>query len=268
MAATSPVDDTTLGSVPMGTDEHVDAAVSATAGAAPELRNQSVYDRAYAIRAAMDALERRSETIVDAMAREVGKPVDEAREELESAIDSGRSYAEDAVRLFGEGTPSKSDDRLNFTRREPYGPAAVVTPWNYPVEIPVDHISAALVTGNPVTWNPASEAALTASHVARSFAEAPLPDGAFNLVPGSGSTVGAALIDHEAVRLVASTPRGPTAAPRRYRRWPPVPRRRARRGCRSRESGRRSGGARRGCPPPRAGRRTRCPRRPAGRSLR
>jgi acyl-CoA reductase-like NAD-dependent aldehyde dehydrogenase len=128
MAATSPVDDSTLGSVPMGTGEHVDAAVSATAGAAPELRDQSVYDRAYAIRAAMDALERRSETIVDAMAREVGKPVDEAREELENAIDSGRFYAEDAVRLFGEVTPSKFDDRLNFTRREPYGPAAIVTP--------------------------------------------------------------------------------------------------------------------------------------------
>ena len=213
MAATSPVDDSTLGSVPMGTGEHVDAAVSATAGAAPELRDQSVYDRADAIRATMDALERRSETIVDAMAREVGKPVDEAREELESAINSGRSYAEDAVRLFGEVTPSKFDDRLNFTRREPYGPAAVVTPWNYPVEIPIDHVSAALVTGNPVTWNPASEAALTASHVARSFAEAPLPDGAFNFVPGSGSTVGAALIDHEAVRLVAFT--GSTAVGQR-----------------------------------------------------
>jgi acyl-CoA reductase-like NAD-dependent aldehyde dehydrogenase len=68
------------------------------------------------------------------MAREVGKPVDEAREDLESAIDSGRSDAEDAVRLSGEVTPSKFDDRLNFTRREPDGPAAVVTPWNYPVD--------------------------------------------------------------------------------------------------------------------------------------
>jgi len=142
MAATSPVDDSTLGSVQMGTGEPVDVAISVTADAAPELRDQSVSDRADALRAGMDALERPSETIVDAMAREVGKPVDEAGEDLESAIDSGRSDAEDAVRLSGEVTPSKFDDRLNFTQREPDGPAAVVTPRNYPV----DHEAVRLVT--------------------------------------------------------------------------------------------------------------------------
>jgi len=209
----SPVDDEQLGTVPEGTTDHVETAVSASVEAARAFRNTNVYDRAEALREAMDDLERRSETIVDAMAREVGKPLEEAREELESAIHSGRSYAEDAVRLFGEVTPSRFEDRLNFTRREPYGPAAVITPWNYPVEIPVDHLSAALVSGNTVTWNPASEASLTASHVARAFAGAPFPCGAFNFVPGSGGTVGAGLSEHQAIRLVAFT--GSTAVGQR-----------------------------------------------------
>jgi acyl-CoA reductase-like NAD-dependent aldehyde dehydrogenase len=201
----SPVDDAVLGSVPTGTTDHVDAAVGATVETATEFRELNVYERADAVTAAMDALEDRSEEVAETMAREVGKPVGEAREEVESAVYSGRSYAEDAVRLFGEVTPSQFEDRHNFTRREPHGPAAVVTPWNYPLEIATDHLSAALVTGNPVTWNPASEATLTASHVAEAFAGTDLPDGAFNFVPGSGSTVGAALVEHEDVRLVAFT---------------------------------------------------------------
>jgi len=209
----SPVDDEQLGTVPEGTTDHVETAVSASVEAARGFRNTNVYDRADALREAMDDLERRSETIVETMAREVGKPLEEAREELESAIHSGRSYAEDAVRLFGEVTPSRFEDRLNFTRREPYGPAAVITPWNYPVEIPVDHLSAALVSGNTVTWNPASEASLTASHVARAFAATSFPCGAFNFVPGSGGTVGAALSEHQAIRLVAFT--GSTAVGQR-----------------------------------------------------
>ncbi|PSQ03081.1 aldehyde dehydrogenase [Halobacteriales archaeon QS_4_69_31] len=201
----SPVDDGVLGSVPSGTAEHVDEAVGATAAVATEFRELNVYERAEAVKAAMAAIEERADSIAETMAREVGKPVDEAREEIDSAVLSGRSYAEDAVRLFGEVTPSRFEDRLNYTQREPYGPAAVVTPWNYPLEIPTDHLSAALVTGNPVTWKPASDAVLTATHVAEAFARAPLPEGAFNFVPGSGSTVGAALAGHEAVRLVAFT---------------------------------------------------------------
>jgi acyl-CoA reductase-like NAD-dependent aldehyde dehydrogenase len=212
MVARSAVDDA-LGSVPEGTPEHVERAVSATVEVAPKFRRTNVYDRADALRTAVDALEERRERIVETMAREVGKPLAEAREEFDSAVNSGRSYAADAERLFGEVTPSKFDDRFNYTQREPYGPAAVITPWNYPVEIPVDHLSAALVTGNPVTWNPASETALTAYLVAQAFANAPFPNGAFNFVTGPGSTVGAALTEHEAIRLVAFT--GSTAVGQR-----------------------------------------------------
>lgn len=205
ITARSPIDDSTLGSVSCGTHDHVNKAVRTTVEAATPFREMNVHDRADTIRSAMNWLEERADKIVETMARETGKPLDEARTELESAVRSGRSYAEDAVRLFGEVTPSKFEDRLNFTQREPYGPTAVITPWNYPFEIPTDHLSAALVTGNPVTWKPASEATLTASYIARAFAQTSLPDGAFNFVPGPGSTVGTALSRHENIRLIAFT---------------------------------------------------------------
>ena len=201
----SPIDDGALDSVACGTSEHVEEAVTATTETAREFGEMNVHDRAEAITAAMNQLEERSDEIVETMARETGKPLHEARTELESAVHSGRAYAEDAIRLSGEVTRSKFEDRLNFTQREPYGPAGIITPWNYPFEIPTDHLSAALVTGNPVTWNPASEAALTAVHIAEAFAATPLPDGAFNFVPGPGSSVGATLSQHDAIRLVAFT---------------------------------------------------------------
>lgn len=203
--ATSPIDGSALGTIAAGTAAHVDDAVAATVDASTELREMNVHRRAEAIETAMAVIEDRIDEIVSTMTEEVGKTQNEAREEVESAIRSGRGYAADAVRLRGEVTRSQYGDRHNFTRREPYGPAGVITPWNYPFEIPTDHLSAALVTGNPVTWNPASEAALTATHIAGAFAETSLPDGAFNFVPGSGGTVGAALSGHQDVRLVAFT---------------------------------------------------------------
>lgn len=203
--ATSPIDGSTLGTVAAGSEAHVDDAVRATVEASDALRELNVHQRAEAIETAMDVLEDRLEEIVSTMTEEVGKTTSEAREEVESAVRSGREYAADAVRLTGEVTRSQYDDRHNFTRREPHGPAGVITPWNYPFEIPTDHLSAALVTGNPVTWNPASEAALTATHIAAAFASTSLPDGAFNFVPGAGGTVGAALSGHQDVRLLAFT---------------------------------------------------------------
>lgn len=202
---TSPIDGSALESVATGTPAHVHDAVEATVDASDALREMNVHQRGEIINAAMDAIENRTDEIISTMTAEVGKTTSEAREEVESTIRSGREYAADAVRLSGEVTRSEYDDRHNFTRREPYGPAGVITPWNYPFEIPTDHLSAALVTGNPVTWNPASEAALTATHIASAFAETSLPDGAFNFVPGPGSTVGAALSGHPEVRLLAFT---------------------------------------------------------------
>jgi len=202
---TSPIDGSSLEAVAAGTENHVEDAVSATVNTSDTLRDMNVHQRAEAITTAMDVIESRIDEIANTMTMEVGKTTSEAHEEIESAVYSGREYAADAVRLSGEVTRSQYDDRHNFTRREPYGPAGIITPWNYPFEIPMDHLSAAIVTGNPVTWKPASEAALTATHIASAFAETSLPDGAFNFIPGSGGTVGAALSEHQDIRLLAFT---------------------------------------------------------------
>lgn len=201
----SPIDDAELGTVPAGTPVDVDEAVAATQSVANQLRDQTVSERTDAIEDALNRLRDASDEIAETIAREVGKPLSEARAEVAGGIESGKEYCHDAARLFGDVTNSLHRDRLTFTRREPYGPTGIVTPWNYPFEIPLGHLCAALAVGNPVVWNPASETSLSAAHVARAFSESPLPDGAFNFVTGRGSTVGSAIVEHPAIRFVAFT---------------------------------------------------------------
>jgi acyl-CoA reductase-like NAD-dependent aldehyde dehydrogenase len=202
---TSPRDDGPLETVPTTTPMDVNTAVAAATQAEEPLREMGVYNRAEALAMALDALDDQIQMIAETMAQEAGKPLSEARAEIKEGIHSGREYGHDAARLFGEVPPSTSVGRHNFTRREPYGATAVVTPWNYPFEIPAGHLFAAIVVGNPVVWNPATATTLTGYHLAEALSECPLPDGTFNFVPGPGSTTGDALVKHEAIRLIAFT---------------------------------------------------------------
>jgi acyl-CoA reductase-like NAD-dependent aldehyde dehydrogenase len=202
---TSPINDEVLTTVPAGTESTVGDAVGAAEQASKRLTEMTPRERADALNAVADHLAARIDEVAESMAREVGKPLSEARAEVEGGIHSARAYGEDAVRLFGEVTTSTTANRFNHTRREPYGPTAVITPWNYPFEIPMGHLCGAIAVGNPVVWKPATETSVTGYHIADAFAESPLPDGAFNLVTGHGSTVGTAMVENPAVRLVAFT---------------------------------------------------------------
>jgi acyl-CoA reductase-like NAD-dependent aldehyde dehydrogenase len=202
---TSPVDDAVLTTIPAGTERDVANGVEAAKRASDELAGMTAAERAEALTAVADHLRERADELAETLAREVGKPLSEAHAEVDGGIHSARAYGEDALRLFGDVTTSTTSDRLNLTRREPYGPTGVITPWNYPFEIPMGHLCAAIAVGNPVVWKPAAETSLIGYHIAEAFAESPLPDGSFNLVPGRGSTVGSALVEHPAIRLVAFT---------------------------------------------------------------
>ncbi|MCY4731569.1 aldehyde dehydrogenase family protein [Natronomonas gomsonensis] len=202
---TSPIDDAVLTTVPSGTERDVASAVAAAERASDTLADMTVGDRAEGLEAVADHLRERADELAETLAREVGKPLSEAHAEVDGGIHSARAYGEDALRLFGDVTHSSMPDRLNFTRREPYGPTGIITPWNYPFEIPMGHLCAAIAVGNPVVWKPAATTSLIGHHIAEAFAESPLPEGAFNFVTGRGSTVGSALVNHPEIRLIAFT---------------------------------------------------------------
>ena len=147
----------------------------------------------------------RREALAQAMSREVGKPIAEARGEVARGEVILRYYAGEAVRQIGDVIPAQAPDALQLTLREPLGVVGLITPWNFPFAIPLWKAAPALAFGNTVVLKPAEDASAMAALLAETAAQAGLPAGVFNVVPGTGATVGAALIAAAPVRAVSFT---------------------------------------------------------------
>jgi acyl-CoA reductase-like NAD-dependent aldehyde dehydrogenase len=189
---------------PVGTAADVDAAAAAATTAFASWRNQSGPARADALYRWGDAIAARSEELAQAMAREVGKPISEARGEVARATVICRFYAGEAVREVGDVIPAQAADALQFTLRDPVGPIGLVTPWNFPLAIPLWKAAPALAFGNTVILKPSEHCPRVSHLLAETALAAQLPNGVFNVVHGDGTT-GAALIAHGQVRAVSFT---------------------------------------------------------------
>jgi aldehyde dehydrogenase (NAD+) len=198
--------------VPQGSMDDVRAATKAAADALPAWRGLTGPARAEHLHKWSGVIAERAEEIAQAIAREVGKPIGESRGEVARAVVILRYYAGEAVREMGEVIPAQSAGALQFTLREPLGVVALITPWNFPIAIPLWKAAPALAFGNTVVLKPAE----TSSHIATLLAEtalaAGIPSGVFNVVLGAGATVGAALVEAPEVRAVSFTGSGAVGA--------------------------------------------------------
>lgn len=148
---------------------------------------------------------KRSEELAKALTLEEGKTLNEARGEVQKAAIFLDFAAGEGRRLNGETIPSELPRTFAFTTRSPLGVVGLITPWNFPVAIPVWKIAPALVCGNTVVFKPASLTPWTAQIVVECFAEAGLPPGVLNLVTGSGSKVGQTIVEHPDVVALSFT---------------------------------------------------------------
>ncbi len=139
------------------------------------------------------------------MSTEMGKPLREARGETLRAAQILRYAASEAFRPVGEHFEQSATGAQVSTRRRPLGVVGLITPWNFPIAIPVWKLAPALIYGNTVVLKLAFEAPRTGLHVAEAFAEAGLPAGVLNVLTGRGSTVGAALVRDPRVRAISFT---------------------------------------------------------------
>lgn len=151
------------------------------------------------------ALEAQLEELAVIASMEMGKPIVEMRGEVMRGVNLLRYYAAEGVRANGQVIPSSEVDVLQFTKRVPLGVVGIITPWNFPVAIPIWKIAPALITGNTVIWKPAEFASLTASRMAELFAAAGLPAGVVNLVIGKGSQIGDVLLEQISLNAVSFT---------------------------------------------------------------
>ncbi|HEY1214630.1 MAG TPA: alpha-ketoglutaric semialdehyde dehydrogenase GucD [Bryobacteraceae bacterium] len=176
--------------------EDLDRAVSAARQAQPLWRKLSGAARGDYLFKAANALERRLDEIAETMTREMGKTLPEAKGETARGVAILRYYAGEGMRKIGDVIPSSDSEALMLTTRAPLGVVGVITPWNFPIAIPVWKMAPALIYGNTVVIKPAQETAVTAAKVIECLHEAGLPAGVVNLVMGNGSVVGQGIIDH------------------------------------------------------------------------
>src|SRR4029453_9829804 len=155
--------------------------------------------------AAQRGMEVRRQELAEILTREEGKTLAESLGEIQRAINVIEFFAGEARRITGETIPSELPHNFCYTLKQPVGPVAVITPWNFPVAIPVWKIAPALVAGNTVVFKPASLTPLTAAVIVEIFADAGLPPGVLNLVHGGGREVGDTIVRHPAIQAVSFT---------------------------------------------------------------
>ncbi|WP_145945454.1 alpha-ketoglutaric semialdehyde dehydrogenase GucD [Paenibacillus sp. Y412MC10] len=194
-----------VGYVPVSTEEDVNRAIAAATAARRAWRSMPGSERGNILFRAASVLERRADEVAEAMTREMGKTLAEAKGETMRGVAILRYYAGEGMRKSGDVIPSTDSEALMFTTRVPLGVVGVIAPWNFPVAIPLWKTAPALIYGNTVVLKPAQETAVTAAKLAECFEEAGIPAGVFNLVCGSGSVVGSALVEHPDVGGITFT---------------------------------------------------------------
>jgi aldehyde dehydrogenase (NAD+) len=197
--------DDVLAEFPSGTAEDVRRAIDAAQAAFPEWKRTPGPERGRVIWRAADIARRRADEIARTLTREEGKILKEAKGEVLKGISLLEFYAGEGFRMHGKTLPSEARDTFTYTIRRPLGVVGLIAPWNFPWAIPVWKSAPALVAGNTVVFKPAELTPATATLLTEIYEEAGVPPGVFNMVVGSGSVVGEAIVNSPALRAVSFT---------------------------------------------------------------
>jgi alpha-ketoglutaric semialdehyde dehydrogenase len=205
-ASTNPADrNDVVGYVQKSSLEDLNKAAESAKEAQKSWRKLSGAERGDYLFKAAEILESRMDEIAETMTREMGKTLAEAKGETARGAAILRYYAGEGMRKVGDVIPSSDASALMFTSRTPLGVVGVITPWNFPVAIPIWKMAPALIYGNTVVFKPAQEAAVTAAKVIECFEAAQLPDGVINMVTGSGSIIGQGIVEHPGINGITFT---------------------------------------------------------------
>jgi succinate-semialdehyde dehydrogenase/glutarate-semialdehyde dehydrogenase len=183
----------------------VDAAVAAARRAFPAWAALHADERTPILKRAADLIEERVAAIADLLTREQGKPIPDAEKEIRFGVEVIRYYAEEGRRVGGSLRPSSRRDIRSLVVSSPIGVVGAITPWNYPVDIYAWKIGPALAAGCTMVVKPPHETPLAIGMIVQCFADAGLPPGVLNDLPGTGPEAGAALARHPDVAMITAT---------------------------------------------------------------
>ena len=168
-------------------------------------RKVSAFERSKLLRKAGDIIRSRADEIGALMTLEQGKPLAEAKMETMLAGDIMDWFAEEARRTYGRVVPARMDGVMQIVVKEPVGPVAAFTPWNFPINQAVRKISAALAAGCSVILKGPEETPASCAALVKAYADAGLPAGVLNLVFGVPAEISEYLIPHPVIRKITFT---------------------------------------------------------------
>jgi acyl-CoA reductase-like NAD-dependent aldehyde dehydrogenase len=197
--------DDIIGTVKLATRHEAKVAVELAYEHFKQWRDTPAPQRGKILMRAAQMMEDDKENLSQILTREEGKTLAESRGELTRAINVMEFCAGETRRMNGETIPSELPSNFAYTIKEPHGVVAIVTPWNFPVAIPVWKLAPALAAGNSVVFKPATNTPATAVRLVEILCDAGIPSGVLNLILGSGSEAGDEIINHPAVKAISFT---------------------------------------------------------------
>lgn len=199
----------TVGALPTARKQDLDAAIAAAERAENVMADMPAHKRAEILLKTAALLRARSDDLAKTIAAEAGKALKYARAEVDRAVSTFTIAAEEAKRLHGETVPMDAvpagEGYFGFWVRRPVGVIAAITPFNFPINLVAHKVAPAIASGNTLVLKPATWTPLAAVKLCQILQEAGLPDGAINLVVGSGGTVGEWLITDPRVDKITFT---------------------------------------------------------------
>ncbi|MHA6732205.1 aldehyde dehydrogenase family protein [Devosia sp. A369] len=201
----SPATGAAIGSIAWSDRIDAQNAIAAARSAQREWGKRPIWDRAAQCDRIADAMLADAERLAELLAREQGKPIAEARGEVAAAADGFRMAAAEARYLEGSTMTAAKPGVHVASYYQPRGVYAVITPWNFPVNIPVESLAPGIVMGNAIVWVPAPSTSLVAVELCRIIERAGLPAGVINLVSGPGAAVGDEIVSNRETNGVAFT---------------------------------------------------------------
>jgi acyl-CoA reductase-like NAD-dependent aldehyde dehydrogenase len=204
----SPYDETVVGRVAEGDAALVDRAVKAAQDAFetadfPQHERAALLDRAAAL------VRERRDDLALTIAAEAGKPLKTATVEAERCVDTLTFSATEARKLTGGTVPMQASaagiGKLGVMLRVPYGVVGAISPFNFPLNLVAHKLGPAIAAGNAIVLKPAGQTPISALKLAAILGEAGLPEGWLSVIPGPGSEVGNAIVEHELTKAITFT---------------------------------------------------------------
>ncbi|HEY0315574.1 MAG TPA: NAD-dependent succinate-semialdehyde dehydrogenase [Sphingomonas sp.] len=183
----------------------LDRALAAAAKGFRTWRAKSAFERGKIMRKAAELMRERAEAIAPMMTREQGKPLAEAKVETMLAADIIEWFAEEGRRAYGRIVPARAPNVHQLVIKEPVGPVAAFSPWNFPINQAVRKISAALASGCSIIIKGPEETPASCAELVRAYADAGVPAGVVQLVYGVPAEISSYLIAHPVIRKISFT---------------------------------------------------------------